>query len=51
LYIPPCCDDDTPKPVVIFVTGGAWIIGLVGSLFGGRMPVFNLPVFMHIFFI
>jgi hypothetical protein len=32
LYMPPNCDDDSPKPVVIFVTGGAWIIGLVASL-------------------
>ncbi len=32
LYMPPYCGDDTPKPVVIFVTGGAWIIGLVASL-------------------
>jgi prenylcysteine alpha-carboxyl methylesterase len=32
LYMPPNCDDDSPKPMVIFVTGGAWIIGLVASL-------------------
>jgi acetyl esterase/lipase len=27
LYLPP--ESDKPKPVVIFVTGGAWIIGYV----------------------
>jgi hypothetical protein len=27
LYLP--ANSDEPKPVVIFVTGGAWIIGLV----------------------
>ncbi|KZV15094.1 protein GAMETE EXPRESSED 3 [Dorcoceras hygrometricum] len=35
LYLPKHCDD-RPKPVVIFVTGGAWIIGYKawGSLLG-----------------
>jgi prenylcysteine alpha-carboxyl methylesterase len=46
LYIPPRCDDDTPKPVVIFVTGGAWIIGYKAwaALLGQQLADHNIIV-------
>ncbi|CAK9200932.1 unnamed protein product [Sphagnum troendelagicum] len=46
LYMPLYCDDDTPKPVVIFVTGGAWIIGYKGwgSLLGQQLSDHDIIV-------
>jgi carboxylesterase type B len=46
LYMPPYCGDDTPKPVVIFVTGGAWIIGYKGwgSLLGQQLSDHDIIV-------
>jgi prenylcysteine alpha-carboxyl methylesterase len=44
LYLPP--ESDKPKPVVIFVTGGAWIIGYKawGSLLGQQLLERNIIV-------
>ncbi|KAH9558467.1 hypothetical protein CY35_06G010600 [Sphagnum magellanicum] len=44
LYLPP--ESDKPKPVVIFVTGGAWIIGYKawGSLLGQQLLERNVIV-------
>jgi prenylcysteine alpha-carboxyl methylesterase len=46
LYMPPNCDDDSPKPVVIFVTGGAWIIGYKGwaALLGQQLAEHHIIV-------
>jgi carboxylesterase type B len=47
LYIPE--DNSRPCPVMAFVTGGAWIIGLVYSMDGFEMRFFFYEIEMRFY--